>query len=411
MRIAATRIGHCRSCGGLLGTTFCALGSTPLANSYLAPGDERDEQRFPLRALVCDDCRLVQLDTIVDPAGIFSHYAYFSSASTSWVGHALGFAQHAAQEFGLSARSWVVEAASNDGYLLRHFAAAGVPCLGVEPAANVAAVAQAAGVPTRVAFLDRAFADALVCEQGRHADLVVANNVLAHVPDVNNFVDALARLAGPSGIVSMEVPYLVRLVEGNQFDTIYHEHYAYWSLYSLEPLLARHGLHVADVHELSTHGGSLRVYASARRTPATPAVDRLRALEARLGLDRAAFYTGFDERVRGVLSGFRSWLEDALISGRRVAAYGAAAKGNTFLNAAGVRHGQIGAVADRSPAKQGRLLPGTHVPVLSPEQLLSLEPDDILVLPWNLLDEVRTFLRGEGYGGRIVTAVPEVRCH
>jgi SAM-dependent methyltransferase len=382
----------------------------PLANSYLRPGaDLETERSFPLKAVVCDECRMVQLDVVVDAQGIFSDYAYFSSTSESWLEHARRYSSEMMRRLGLNGRSLVIEAASNDGYLLRNFVAAGVPCLGVEPSANIARVARASGVPTETTFLGADSADDLLTRLGRHADLVIANNVLAHVPDVNDFVAGLARLAGPQGMVSIEAPHLPRMVEGVQFDTIYHEHYAYWSFLAMERLLARHGLHVAQVEELPTHGGSLRVLARARVAAFAPeSALALRDLEQCLGLGGDAFYRGFDERVRLVLDDFRDWMSRSRAQGRRVAAYGAAAKGNTFLNAAGVDARAILAVADRNPAKQGRLLPGSHIPVVSPEKLLALAPDDILILPWNIAHEIAKSLRGAGFRGRLLTAVPRM---
>lgn len=405
----AHRVTACRACGGRLGATFCDLGVQPVANSYVPPDRAAQaEPRFPLRAVVCDDCRLVQLDTVVDAEGIFSDYAYFSSASASWLDHAARFAAEVTPRLGLDAGSFVVEVASNDGYLLRNFVAADIPCLGIEPAANIAAVARAAGVPTEVAFFGADTARDLVARRG-HAALVVANNVLAHVPAVNDFVAGLAILAGPRGTVSIEAPHLLRMVDGVQFDTIYHEHYAYWSLLAMERLLARHGLSVFEVELLTTHGGSLRVLASAEPRGAGPGLLDVRAEEASRGLATDGFYAGFETRVQRTLGDFRAWLWRARVAGRRIGAYGAAAKGNTFLNAAGVAAEDIVAVADRSPAKQGRLLPGSRIPVVTPEALQALPLDDILVLPWNIGAEIALQLRQGGFRGRILTAVPAMR--
>ncbi|WP_270934074.1 class I SAM-dependent methyltransferase [Falsiroseomonas oryzae] len=407
--MSATPVTACRACGGTLGAVFCDLGVQPVANSYVAPARAAErEPAFPLRAVVCDACRLVQLDTVVDAEGIFSDYAYFSSASSSWLDHAARFSREMTRRLDLGSRSFVVEVASNDGYLLRNFVAAGIPCLGVEPAANVAEVARAAGVPTEARFFGEAYARDLVARRG-HADLIAANNVLAHVPGVNEFVAGLAVLAGPRGTVSIEAPHLLRMVDGVQFDTIYHEHYAYWSLLAMERLLARHGLHVFEVERLATHGGSLRVLAgTARREPGRGLLE-VRAEEAARGLDAAGFYAGFQARVQAVLGDFRAWLWQARAAGRRIGAYGAAAKGNTFLNAVGATAGDIVAVADRSPAKQGRLLPGSRIPVVTPEALLALPLDDILVLPWNIGAEIAAQLRRDGFRGRILTAVPAMR--
>jgi SAM-dependent methyltransferase len=400
----------CRACGGRLGLTFCDLGRQPVANSYVPPEQAGEpEPIFPLRAVVCDACRLVQLDTVVDERGIFIDYAYLSSMSSTWLDHAARFCTAMTQRLRLSAESFVVEVASNDGYLLRNFVAAGIPCLGVEPAANVAKIARAAGVPTEARFFGRdAARDILGARGGRPADLVVANNVLAHVPDLDDFIGGLALLARPTGVVSIEAPHLVALVDGIQFDTIYHEHYAYWSLLSMEAALARHGLRVFDVEQLATHGGSLRVFASAADRTPSAALLAVRAEEAARGVDGDAFYSGFGPRVRAVLDGLRAWLDDAAAEGRRVCAYGAAAKGNTLLNATGVSAADILAVADRSSAKQGRLLPGSRIPVVSPEAMLALRPDDILILPWNIEAEVAGQLRVAGFAGRLAVAVPRL---
>jgi hypothetical protein len=400
----------CRACGGGLGATFCDLGMTPVSNSYVPPDRAAaPEPIFPLRCVVCQACRLVQLDTVVAAEEIFTaDYAYFSSASSSWVAHAARFQAAMTERLGLGPRSFVVEVASNDGYLLKHFVSAGIPCLGIEPATNVADAARAAGVPTESYFFGAATARELVARRG-HADLVAANNVLAHVPEVNDFVAGLAILAGPRGVVSVEAPHLLRLVDGVQFDTIYHEHYAYWSLLSMGALLARHGLKVFDVERLTTHGGSLRVLSSAADHAPTPALLDVRAEEAARGLQGDDFYQGFDTRVQHTLEGFRAWLAASRAAGRRIGAYGAAAKGNTFLNAAGVTAADILAVADLSPAKQGRLLPGSHIPVVTPEALLDMRLDDILVLPWNIADEIAAYLRGQGFAGGIHIAVPEMR--
>jgi hypothetical protein len=408
--LGAREVTACRACGAPLGPVFCDLGRMPIANSYVPNAQAaRREPAFPLRALVCTGCRLVQLDTVVDEVGIFEDYAYFSSMSDGWVAHARRFAAEMTARFRLSPGSLVIEAASNDGYLLRHFLAAGIPCLGIEPARNVAEVALAAGVATEVRFLGRAVAAEIVAARGRTADLVVANNVLAHVPDVNDFAAGLAVLAGDAGIVSIEAPHLIAMVDGVQFDTIYHEHYAYWSLHAMERLLARHGLMVFDVERLPTHGGSLRVFSSAGPRRASARLADVRAEEAARGVADDEFYRGFDARAQRVVAGFRAWRATARAEGRRIGAYGAAAKGNTLLNAASLRAGDILAVADRSPAKQGRLLPGSHVPVVTPEALLALALDDILILPWNIAREVAGQLRGAGFAGRLMVAVPEMR--
>jgi SAM-dependent methyltransferase len=403
-------IRHCRACGAPLGEVFCDLGIMAVANAYLPPeADPACEPRFPLCAVVCPACRMVQLDQVVDPKGIFRDYAYFSSASASWRDHARRYCEAMTKRLGLGPGSLVIEVASNDGYLLGNFVAQGVPCLGVEPAANVAEVAIAAGIPTEVAFLTPETAAGILAAQGRGADLVIANNVLAHVPEINGFAEGLAGLLAPGGVLTVETPHLLALVDGVQFDTIYHEHFAYWSLLAVERLFARHGLTIFDLDHLPTHGGSLRLFAS--RTPRAPSDALLaqRRTEAARGLDEDAFYRGFNERVADVLAGFRRWLTARQAEGRRIAGYGAAAKGNTFLNAAGVTAADLLAVADVSPAKQGRLLPGSHVPVVAPEALLALAPDEILILPWNIAPELVAQLRGAGFTGGLWTAVPEMR--
>jgi SAM-dependent methyltransferase len=409
--IAPSRhIDACRFCGGALSIPFCDLGKTPLANSYVDVAREAEpDPVFRLNAVVCARCFLVQLDEIVDPTGIFVDYAYFSSYSSSSLAHAAAFAHDAMQKLGLDRNSLVVEIASNDGYLLKNFVAAGIPCLGVEPAANVAAAAEAIGVPTRVAFFGQEVANEIVAERG-HASLVVANNVLAHVPDINDFVAGLSRLAGPSGVVSIEVPHLMALVDQVQFDTIYHEHYAYWSLHAMSEVLKAHGLKVFDVEILPTHGTSLRVFAAQGRAVTGTALDQVRASEATAGITNPAFYRGFQGRVGGVIDGFRAFLVQVRGAGRRLAAYGAAAKGNTFLNAAGTTAADIEAVGDLSTAKQGRLLPGSRIPIVSPQELLSRRPDDVIVLPWNLADEVaRDLAAVKTWGGRLLVAVPCIR--
>lgn len=401
---------HCRACDAPFGPVFCDLGTMAVANSYLPPdSDLAAEPRFPLRAVVCPGCRMVQLDHSVDADSIFTDYAYFSSASTSWLAHAQAFCAAMTDRLQLGPQSLVIEVASNDGYLLRNFVAAGIPCFGIEPAANVAQVAEAAGVPTEIAFLNPATAAQIVQRRGRRADLVVANNVLAHVPDINGFVAGLALLIADNGVLSVEAPHLLNLVDQEQFDTIYHEHYAYWSLLALERLFLRHGLHVFDVEHLPTHGGSLRIFAAPIPRPAAPALRHLRQTEAERGLDDDAFYAGFQPRVEAVLQGFRAWLAANKETSRRVAAYGAAAKGNTFLNAAGAGRGDLLAVADLSPAKQGRLLPGSHIPVVAPDELLALQPDDILILPWNIAPEIVAQLKAAGFQGGLWTAVPQMR--
>jgi len=380
----------CRLCGAPLTTTFVDLGSTPLANAYLRPEDaDGDEPCYPLHALVCDHCLLVQLEAMVSPETLFDDYAYFSSYSDSWVEHGRRFAEAAAADLGLGPDSLVFEVASNDGYLLQHFVAAGVPVLGIEPAANVAAAAIARGVPSEVAFFGRATATDLVARRGT-ADLIVANNVLAHVPDLADFVAGLSVALAPSGSLSIEFPHLLNLMEQVQFDTIYHEHFSYFSLLTAERALLRHGLTVIDVEQLPTHGGSLRVWAAhtgAARAP-SPRLDAIRTLEREAGLHALAAYAGFGARVDRCRQGVLEFLQSARSADATTVAYGAAAKGNTLLNYCGITPSDIVYAADRNPEKQGRLLPGSRLPVVAPERIFETRPEFVAILPWNLHDEI-----------------------
>jgi SAM-dependent methyltransferase len=400
----------CRSCGSPLRHTVVDLGQQPLANAYLEPGKEIVETTFPLRARFCETCFLVQVDDVESPSNIFSDYAYFSSVSETWVEHARRFVEAAMTRFGLSRDSLVVEIASNDGYLLSHFVERGVPVVGVEPAANVAAVAVEKGVPTEVAFFGEATAADLVARY-RKADLIVANNVLAHVPDLNDFVRGLAALLAPEGTISIEVPHLLHLVREVQFDTIYHEHFSYFSLLAVQATLERHNLRIVDVERLTTHGGSLRIYAvhASSGVPVAPVVGEILAEERSADLDRPDGFTGFAARVAACRESLLAFLIAAKRDGRRVVGYGAAAKGNTFLNYAGVGPDLLEYVVDLSPHKQGRLLPGSHIPVLAPEHLDQDQPDDILILPWNLRAEIMSQLaRVREWGGRFVIAIPTI---
>jgi SAM-dependent methyltransferase len=403
---------RCRFCESRLDQTLVDLGVTPLANSYLSADQiAREEDRFPLHARVCETCRLVQLDAVVDPTRIFSDYAYFSSYSDSWVEHAKAYASVASDRLGLGADSLVVEAASNDGYLLRHFCGMGVPVLGVEPAANVADVAIAEGIPTEVCFFGTETARSLVA-QGRRADLFVANNVLAHVPELNDFVAGMRDILAPLGVVTVEVPHLLRLIEGVLFDTIYHEHYSYFSLYAVEQVLAAQGLAVFDVEELPTHGGSLRLWIThaARDLPPSPGLEAVRQVEAAAGIAGDELYRGFGPRVEACRDLFLEFLAGAEADGRTVVGYGAAAKGNTLLNYCGVTAEQLLYVVDRNPHKQGRYLPGSRIAIEAPERVAETKPDYLLVLPWNITAEVMEQMSDvRSWGGRFVVAVPTTR--
>jgi SAM-dependent methyltransferase len=404
----------CLSCGAPLRHTLIDLGEQPLANAYLVREqlEAGDEPRYPLHARICADCLLVQVEKVVSPAQIFSEYAYFSSYSPSWLAHCFEYARTVTDRLGLGPDSMVIEVASNDGHLLANFVASGMPVLGVEPAANVAKVAVEAGIPTEVAFFGRDCATEITA-RGVSADLVVANNVLAHVPDLDDFVGGLAAILKPSGVLTVEVPHLLRMIEGTEFDTIYHEHLSYFSLLAARDVLARRGLRVFDVDDLTTHGGSLRIWASradgAKAWPETAAVERVLQTERAAGLHSVEGYREFAPRVESLLADLRRFLRDAKAAGERVAAYGAAAKGNTLLNTAEVTTKEIGYVVDRSPHKQGRFLPGSHLPILEPDHVRDDRPDYLLVLPWNLRDEITAQMADvRKWGCRFVLPVPRL---
>jgi SAM-dependent methyltransferase len=403
----------CRFCGAPLSQVFVDLGSSPLANSYLEPGDlDKAEAFYPLTVYVCGECLLVQLPEAERPDAIFSDYAYFSSFSESWLRHAEAYAAAMIERFGFGPGHQVIEIASNDGYLLRWFQERGVPVLGVEPAANVAAAAEAAGIPTLVKFFGADTAREMVAE-GKRADLLVGNNVLAHVPDLNDFVAGLKILLGPSGVLTMEFPHLLRLMDEDQFDTIYHEHYSYFSFATVRRVFAAHGLTLFDVEELPTHGGSLRIYARHDEDGSKPVGERVAALLAReeaAGLGRLETYRSFGERVQRVKRGLLRFLIDSKEAGKSIAAYGAPAKGNTLLNYCGIRTDFLDYTVDRSPHKQGRYLPGVRIPIHGPDRLRETRPDYVLILPWNLKEEIVGQMADvRSWGGRFVVAIPEVR--
>lgn len=403
----------CRLCDAPLRHIFCDLGLSPLANRNLLPEEVVVERLYPLIARVCEECFLVQVDNSVPPENIFSDYDYFSSYSESWVAHAKRYSEDMCERFDLTPASFVVEVASNDGYLLRHFVEAGIPVLGVEPAANVAAAAEKCGVPTLVAFFDTVTAR-IISERGRKADLIVANNVLAHVPDTREFVAGFAELLSETGVATFEFPHLLNLIDEIQFDTIYHEHFFYLSLVSVEKMMASAGLRVFDVDEVPTHGGSLRVFVchSNARFSEAEAVQKLREKERRHKLHSLEGYVGFKERVETVRDTFIAFIEHALREGKTLAAYGAAAKGNTFLNFCSIKFPTVAAIYDRNPAKQGKLSPGTHIPILSPEHIRDLKPDYLIILPWNISDEIRSTIKEiNDWGGHFVTAVPSIRIY
>jgi SAM-dependent methyltransferase len=386
----------CRACRAKLGVPFLSLGEQPPSNAYLIE-IPAVEPRYPLDVYACEACWLVQIDEVARAVNIFAEdYAYFSSYSESWLAHCRAYTDAIVPRLGLDERSLVVEVASNDGYLLQYFMARGIPVLGIEPAASVARVAIAKGIPTEQIFFGS------TTRLPRPADLLVANNVLAHNPNIEDFVGGIARSLAPAGVATLEFPHLLRLLEGNQFDTIYHEHYSYLSLASVEPLFAKHGLVVFDVDELSTHGGSLRIYV-ARDRSVTPAVARVRELEH--GLRSMDTYRRFAARVADIKRDLRAILEVAKANGQRVAAYGAPAKGNTLLNYCGIGTDLVAFTVDASPHKQGKLLPGSHIPIHAPAQLAIENPDVVLLLAWNLQDEIVPKLGGR----RVLVPIPSPR--
>jgi C-methyltransferase C-terminal domain/Putative zinc binding domain/Methyltransferase domain len=403
---------RCRSCGAPLAHVFVDLGASPLSNRFLEPEDvDRPEPFYPLTVRVCDRCFLVQLPEIVAAEQIFTDYAYFSSYSDSWLRQCEAYARHAVTRFALTPSSRVLELASNDGYLLQFFAGLGIPVLGVEPAANVAAVAERRGIPTLVRFFGTAAARDIVRDHGP-ADLLVGNNVLAHVPDLNDFIAGMRLALGSRGVISMEFPHLERLVELNQFDTIYHEHFSYFSLLAVETAFERHDLVLFDVDELPSHGGSLRIYARHRADWQRPVSERVAALRRReldLGYARLETYMHFPRRVEETKRALLTFLIEAKRAGKQVVGYGAPAKGNTLLNYCGVRTDFLDYTVDRSEHKQGRLLPGTRIPILAPEHLRATRPDYVLILPWNLRDEiVEQMAHVREWGGRFVVPIPTV---
>jgi hypothetical protein len=404
---------NCRHCASSIHHVFLDLGFAPPSNAYLRDEDlSKPELTFPLKVLVCHHCWLVQTQDFVAAGQLFrDDYAYFSSTSTGWLQHAARYCDQMIQQLDLTAASHVIEVASNDGYLLRNFVTAGIPCLGIEPTASTAAAAEILGIPVLREFFGRALGERLAA-QGRQADLIIGNNVYAHVPDIKDFTRGLAAALKPGGVVTLEFPHLMRLIEHTQFDTVYHEHFSYLSLGTVSCIFEAAGLRVWDVEELPTHGGSLRVYgclAGAGRE-ATERVAALLAREEAEGLRSLSTYTGFQAKADKVKNDLLLWLLEQKREGRRVAGYGAAAKGNTLLNYAGVKPDLLPFVCDAALAKQGKYLPGSHIPVRPPEALRSETPDAVLILPWNIAAEVRTHLADLQAGGaQLVVAVPSLK--
>lgn len=402
---------RCRLCGGGLGHTFVDLGMSPLCESFLTPAQlDAMEPYFPLHALVCESCFLVQLKEYVSPESIFREYAYFSSYSTTWVAHAKAYCEMIAARLGLGPDHLVVELASNDGYLLQHFLPLGIPVLGIEPAANVAKVAISRNIPTRVDFFGVALAETLV-DEGTRADLIIGNNVLAQVPDLNDFVAGMTRLLKPEGVVTLEFPHLERLMADNQFDTIYHEHFSYFSLATIDRLTTRHALKLIDVEQLSTHGGSLRVYLAHARSvrPISTRVGALLAHERRRGFGDIATYASFAEQVRRTKRKLLSFLIAAKDAGKVICGYGAPGKGNTLLNYCGIGTDFLEFTVDRNTYKHGRFTPGMHIPIKPVDAIDALKPDYVLILPWNLKDEIVEQMRHVGdWDGKFVVPIPEL---
>jgi SAM-dependent methyltransferase len=404
-----TTLPPCRLCGAGLRRTFVDLGMSPPCESFLAAEDlNRMEPFYPLHVRICEDCLLVQLETYVPAEEIFGgDYAYFSAYSDSWVEHARRYAERMRERLGLTADSLVVELASNDGYLLQHFVARGIPVLGIDPARNVAEAARGRGVETLVDFFGAELAERVVAERGA-ADLVVANNVVAHVPDVNDFVEGMRVLLAPEGVATIEVPHLVRLIESNQFDTIYHEHYSYFSFHVLVRLFAEHDLQVFDVEELPSHGGSLRVFVRHSDGDAEESVGALLERERAGGYDRLEGYEGFGEQVAETKRRLLELLIGLRDDGKRIAGYGAPGKGNTLLNYCGIRADFVEYTVDRNPGKHGKFLPGTHIPIHPPERIAETKPDYVLILPWNLKREIAAQLEYVcEWGGRLIVPIPE----
>jgi len=403
----------CRFCGAYLAQTFVDLGMSPLANSYIAKDRaNRMEPFYPLHVYVCKECLLVQLEEFTSPQSIFGDYAYFSSFSDSWLDHAKKYVDLVSERFRLGPRSHVVEIASNDGYLLQYFVKRKVPVMGIEPAANVAKVAKEKRIPTLVKFFGVKTAR-MVAARGKKADLLIGNNVLAHVPNINDFVGGLKIALKPQGVITMEFPHLMRLMAENQFDTIYHEHFSYFSLLAVERIFQKHGLYVFDVEELPTHGGSLRIYAHHSDDTSkslNARVEDLHKREAEAGFGEFDHYLDFARQVAETKRKLLSFLMAAKNEGKSIAGYGAPAKGNTLLNYCGIREDIIDYTVDRSPHKQDQLLPGVRIPIYAPDVIKETKPDYVLILPWNIKDEVMqqmSYIRS--WGGRFVVPIPEVQ--
>jgi len=408
---ADTQTARCRFCGGAL-TDFLDLGMSPPCESLITREQLNEMERFyPLAAHVCGECFLVQLQEYVTPAEIFTEYAYFSAFSDAWLEHARRYADTMTKRLGLGPTSRVVELGSNDGYLLQYFVQKGIPVLGVEPAANVARAAEKRGVPTLVKFFGAATARAIV-QDGITADLIVGNNVMAQVPDLNSFIEGIAIIMKPDGVFTGEFPHVLTTIRGNQFDQFYHEHFSYFSALTIERVFAAFGMRIFDIEELWTHGGSLRIHAchaGNAKYPTRESVSAIIRREREAGLDKLATYAGFVEQVHATKRKLLSFLIEAKNQGKRVAGYGAPGKGNTLLNFCGIRTDFLDYTVDRNPYKHGKYLPGTHIPIFSPDRIAATKPDYVLILPWNLREEIGNQLAYvRGWGGKLVVPIPEV---
>ena len=402
----------CRFCDSSLKEIFVDLGMSPLANAYLKSDKLNDKEAFfPLRVYVCTNCFLVQLPEFESPEKIFSDYAYFSSYSESWLKHAENYVNEMLDIFGFNSNSQIIEIASNDGYLLQYFKKKKIPVLGIEPASNVAKIAVQKGIPTIVKFFNTKTAKELLKEK-KQADLIVGNNVLAHVPNLNDFVEGLRILLKSQGMITMEFPHLLQLIKQNQFDTIYHEHFSYFSLITVQKVFSFHGLKIIDVKELSTHGGSLRIFATHEKNNVSisKSVSNLIEQEKLFGLEHISIYKNFSEKVKAVKQNIRDFFISIKSKGKKIVCYGASAKGNTFLNYCGIGSDFIDYVVDLSPHKQGLFLPGTHLPIKNPERLRETKPDFVLITPWNLKDEIiqqMSYIRE--WRGKFIVSIPEVK--
>ena len=402
----------CRFCHNEDLRSFVNLGMSPLSNSYLTSQQlHQMEPFYPLHCFVCSSCFLVQLEEFESPSQIFNDYAYFSSYSETWLQHAKLYTDYIINRLNLDKNSFVVEIASNDGYLLQNFLALDIPVLGIEPAANVAQTALAKGIPTLVTFFTRSLALDLV-QQGKAADLIIGNNVLAHVPALNDFVAGLKVLLKSNGVITLEFPHVLRLMAENQFDTIYHEHFSYFSFLTVEKIFATHGLTLFDVEELPTHGGSLRIYGCHQKDTAKSISARVTALinqETEFGLTQLEVYLSFQEKVKKTKREILSFLINQKTAGKQIVGYGAPAKGNTLLNYCGIRTDFLDYTVDRSPHKQGLFLPGTHIPILSPERIRQTKPDYVFILPWNIKEEIMAQMACiREWGGKFVVPIPEI---